>query len=409
MDDKVSIYLVDDQGEPLAQEFEKHLGERFLFSLETDIHTKKVPAFLKKHPEVHVVLLDIYQGGEPRGIEVLKAIRSSFREEVQVIMISERTDVEHVVAAVRGGALDYVGRSIYDNLDDGDVKEKFVNRLLGAWEKAKGNRAYRLSEDSGMVQYGDMIGNSPVMQEVHRIIELCAPQDEVVILLTGETGTGKERAAGRIHDLSSRRDKPFIPCNLGAIPRTGNFLQAYLFGVSKNAGLKGESERPGVFERAKGGTVFLDEIGTADPDTQQALLRTIQEKEVVPLGEVTPRKVDFGLVCGTNEDLLKAMDDRRFREDLYYRINDIELELPPLRKREDDIILLTLHFLKVYNNKYNRDLSIRNDDVGRLLGHTWPGNVRELEHLVKRSVILTPGEASYLELCFDRRVQRNRG
>lgn len=409
MEDKVSIYLVDDQGEDLSRAFELCLGERFLFSLEKDINPEKVTDYLRKHPDFYLVLLDIYQNGKPLGIEVLKAIRSAFGEEVQVIIISEKTDVEHVVAAVRGGALDYVGRGTYANLQDEDLRSKFANKLLGAWEKAKGNRAYRLSQVAGMVQYCDMIGNSPVMQEVHRIIELCAPQDEVVILLTGETGTGKERAARRVHDLSSRKDRPFIACNLGAIPRTGNFLQAYLFGVSRDASYKGEPERPGVFERAKGGTVFLDEIGTADPDTQQALLRTIQEKEVVPLGEVTPRKVDFGLVCGTNEDLVKAMDERRFREDLYYRINDIELELPPLRERDDDITLLALHFLKVYNDKYKRDLSIRNDDVSRLLCHTWPGNVRELEHLVKRSVILTAGDASYLELCFDRRVQNNRG
>jgi two-component system, NtrC family, response regulator AtoC len=409
MEDKVSIHLVDDQGEQLVNVFENLLGERFSFSLEKDMDTKKVVSHLRSRPDIHVVLLDIYQDGQPKGINVLQGIRAAFNEEVQVIMISEKTDVENVVATVRGGALDYVGRSIYENLDNDDIRSKFANKLLGAWEKAKGNRAYRMSEETGLISYGDMIGDSPVMQEVHRIIDICAPKDDVVILLTGETGTGKERAAWRIHDLSTRKKNAFIPCNLGGIPRTGNFLQAHLFGVSKNAGLKGEPERPGIFEQAHGGTVFLDEIGTADPDTQQALLRTIQEKEVVPLGEVKPRKVDFGLVCGTNEDLMKAMDERRFREDLYYRINDIELKLPPLRERGNDIVLLTVYFLKQYNSKYNRSLSIRNEDVETLISHSWPGNVRELEHLIKRSVILTPETDSYLKLHFDLRVKRERG
>ena len=397
MGDKVSIYLVDDAGEPLVRVFEEYLGAQFLFALERDIDTKKVIAYLKERSEIHVVLLDIYQDGQPRGIEVLKGIRAAFGEEVQVIMISEKTDAENVVAAVRGGALDYVGRSIYENLDDEDVRSKFANKLLGAWEKANGRRAYRISEESGLTKYGDMIGSCPQIREVHRMIECCAPKD-VTVLITGETGTGKELVARRIHDLSDRKKKKFMPQNIAAIPKSGNFLEQTLFGSAPNATGRGEPETKGVFEEADGGTVFLDEIGSAGYDVQTALLRVIQEREVTRLGETNPREVDFRLVCGTNEDLKKAIEDKKegFRNDLYYRINVINIEMPPLRERGEDIAQLAWQFLEMYNKKFDRKLQIGHDDMNALRTHDWPGNVRELENLIQRSVVLTPQDSSYL-------------
>ena len=405
MENKVSIYLVDDQGAPLVRIFEQFLGERFLFSWENNIEAEKVISYLKGHQEVHVVLLDIYQDGEPRGIQVLKKIRAVFGEEIQVIMISERTDVENVVAAVQGGAQDYVGRGVYENLDDENVRSLFIRKLLGAWEKAKGKRAYRMSEEAGLVQYGDMIGNSSRMVDLHTKMERCASVDSIIVLLTGETGTGKEMAANRLHSLSKRKDLPFIPCNLGAIPRTGNFLQATLFGIAKNGIREGDpkKDRPGVFEQAKGGTVFLDEIGLADSETQFALLRTLQEKEIVPLGDVRPRKVRFSAICGTNADLVVAIEKGEFREDLYYRINDVEIELPPLRDRGEDVVQLSFHFLNKFNREFDRKFEIRNEDVGRIMKQAWPGNVRELEHMIKRSVVLTDPRLQYLELHFDKR------
>jgi len=397
MGDNKKILLVDDQGEELVGLFNDELGDELEFILLDALDPDNTVSFLAENSDVMVVLLDIYEDGQPKGIEVLKKIRGTFGEEVQVIMISEKTDVENVVTAMKGGALEYLARAKYDNLYDEGIRNSVKEKILGAWEKANGRRAYRISEESGLTKYGDMIGGCPQIREVHRMIECCAPKD-VTVLITGETGTGKELVARRIHDLSHRKKKNFMPQNIAAIPKSGNFLEQTLFGSAPNATGRGEPETKGVFEEANGGTVFLDEIGSAGYDVQTALLRVIQEREVTRLGETNPREVDFRLVCGTNDDLKEAMEDKKkgFRDDLYYRINVINIEMPPLRERGEDIAQLAWHFLGIYNKEFDRKLQIANDDMNALRTHDWPGNVRELENLIQRSVVLTPEDSSYL-------------
>lgn len=402
---KIPVYLVDDQGEVIIHEFKRYLGDNFEFTLEKHIDQKTVLQFLKDNPDYMIVLLDLYESGEPRGMKVLDAIQKKFCDEVQVIMISSDTQIENVVKAMRYGAIDYIGRKVYENLDDENVKEKFAAKLKGAWEKANGKRGYQRSEKEGLTKYGegDMVGNCDKMLSVHKIIEKLSRFKDVNILITGETGTGKEVIAKQIRDKGLRQKGPFRPLNIGAIPKTGNFLQVTLFGSEPNITGKGEPARKGIFEDAKGGIVFLDEIGTADSETQTALLRVIQEKEVIPLGAVRPREVDFQLICGTNTDLIASIEKQTFREDLYYRITDVEIDLPPLRERDNDIAQLTWHFLNKYNKDMSRQLQIRNEDMLTLMKHKWPGNVRELQKLIKRSVLLTDDDSAYLQIHFDKR------
>ncbi len=240
-----------------------------------------------------------------------------------------------------------------------------------------------------------IIGNSPVLEQVLKIVDKVAPT-ETTVLVTGESGTGKELIVRQLHNNSLRNDKPLVPINCGAIP--ADLLESELFGHEKGAFTHAVRSRAGRFELANGGTVFLDEIGELDPQLQVKILRAIQEKEIERVGASQILKVDVRIVAATNRDLESEVAAGRFREDLYYRLNVVPIQIPPLRQRREDIMELAGHFLDHFCRKKKRDmLSISSQARELLLKYSWPGNVRELENFMERMSILCDSKTVTLE------------
>ena len=234
-----------------------------------------------------------------------------------------------------------------------------------------------------------IIGNSPVLRDVYKILEKVAPTDSTV-LITGESGTGKELLVRALHKNSKRHDKPFVPINCGAIPR--ELLESELFGHEKGAFTHAIRSRPGRFELADGGTIFLDEIGEMDLSLQVKILRALQEKEIERVGGSQTKKVDVRVVAATNRDLEVEVAEGRFREDLFYRLNVIPMHLPPLRERGDDVLILAEHFLRGFCKLKERPLlGVTPQAKSLLTAYAWPGNVRELENFMERLSILCEG------------------
>jgi transcriptional regulator with GAF, ATPase, and Fis domain len=229
------------------------------------------------------------------------------------------------------------------------------------------------------------------MQEVFRLVEQVAPARSTV-LITGESGTGKELIAKAIHESSPRAGKPFVTVNSSNIP--SELLESELFGHTRGAFTGAVAAKKGLFEVADGGSIFLDEIGDIPPETQVRLLRVIQEREFTPLGDITPRRVDVRIIAATNIELKEAVKQGTFREDLYYRLAVVPIELPPLRDRREDILPLAQHFIEKYNEENGRQVSqqIAPEVLAMLEAYSWPGNVRELENAIERAVVIAPGD-----------------
>ncbi len=240
------------------------------------------------------------------------------------------------------------------------------------------------------MEHPGIIGNSPSLVDVFRMLSKVAPTDSTV-LVTGESGTGKELLVRALHGMSLRADRPFVPINCGAIPR--ELLESELFGHEKGAFTHAIRTKPGRFELADSGTIFLDEIGEMDISLQVKILRVLQEKEIERVGGTGPRKVDVRVIAATNRDLEKEVEQGRFREDLYYRLNVIPLHLPALRERGNDVLLLADFFLKRFCERRHRpQLALAPDAARVLLAYPWPGNVRELENFMERLSILVDGD-----------------
>jgi sigma-54 dependent transcriptional regulator, flagellar regulatory protein len=251
-----------------------------------------------------------------------------------------------------------------------------------------------------------MIGNSPALREVYKVLEKVAPTDSTV-LITGESGTGKELLVRALHKNSKRHDKPFVPINCGAIPR--ELLESELFGHEKGAFTHAIRSRPGRFELADGGTIFLDEIGEMDLSLQVKILRALQEKEIERVGGSQTKKVDVRVVAATNRDLEDEVAAGRFREDLFYRLNVIPMHLPPLRERGEDVLVLAEHFLRGFCKEKGRTaLTVNGQSRALLQGYSWPGNVRELENFMERLSILCEG-ASITPSDLPEKIRRNAG
>ncbi len=244
---------------------------------------------------------------------------------------------------------------------------------------------------SKAVDRGEIIGRSDVMQEVFRLVEQVAPARSTV-LITGESGTGKELIAKAIHESSLRATRPFVTVNSSNIP--SELLESELFGHTRGAFTGAVAAKKGLFEVADGGSIFLDEIGDIPPETQVRLLRVIQEREFTPLGDTSPRRVDVRIIAATNIDLKDAVRQGTFREDLYYRLSVVPIELPPLRDRREDILPLAQHFTRKYNEENGRIVAeqIAPDVLALLETYSWPGNVRELENAIERAVVIAPGD-----------------
>lgn len=325
-----------------------------------------------------VVVSDIYID-DRTGLDILSAARA-VDPGCAVILMSARGSMETVMAATRGGAFDYLAKPF--EMDD----------LLDIVRRAAPNKDDGEPEDDEIdpeepLNTG-MIGSSPSMIEIYKTISRVAPTDALV-LIEGETGTGKELIAQEIHKNSPRSARPFVPVDCASL--APSLIESELFGAMKGAYTGAHQDRVGVFEAASGGTVFLDEVGEVDLNFQLKLLRFLQEKEIRPLGSNRPRKVDVRIVAATNKNLPKMVEEGKFREDLWYRLDVVRVQVPPLRERPGDVQLLAAAFLKRYNERYGLDARLTESGMRALRETTWPGNVRQLQHVVERLVILAPG------------------
>ena len=334
-------------------------------------------AFHADHPEV--VITDIQMPGLS-GYEVLQQVKAE-RPETLVIVITAHSSVEKAVAAMKQGAHDYLAKP-FSRDELVMVVDKAFN-LIGLQEE---NRRLR-DELEHQIDFGHMVGISDVMQEVFDVVRRVAPT-EASVLISGESGTGKELIARALHQGSPRRKEPFVAINCAAIP--ADLLESELFGHVRGAFTGAVRDRAGKFEQADGGTLFLDEVGEMPLELQPKLLRVLQEMEVEPLGGKS-RSVNVRVIAATNQDVESALLAGRFREDLYYRLAVIPIELPPLRQRADDIPLLIKYFLKRFSPGHPVDISAAALEC--MSAYPWPGNVRELQNALERMVVLNRDES----------------
>jgi DNA-binding NtrC family response regulator len=319
-----------------------------------------------------IVISDIYVD-ERTGLDVLDAAKRK-DPRCSVILMTGRGTVETVMAATRGGAFDYIAKPFE------------LDVMLDAIERAEASRNQEdeATEEEELPET-EMIGSSPVMIEIYKTVVRVAPTD-VTVVIEGETGTGKDLAARMIHRLSARASQPFVAVDCGAIAPT--LLESELFGSMRGAFTGADRDRVGVFESANRGTVFLDEIGDIDLNFQLALLRFLETHEIRPVGAARSKTVDVRVLAATNRDLQRMVEDDKFREDLWHRLNVVRIVMPPLRERRSDIRDLARFFLNKYNGRYHRDVKLTESGIKALQDYTWDGNVRQLQHVIERLSVL---------------------
>ncbi len=330
---------------------------------------------------------------EMDGLATLDELKK-IDEDLAVIMITAFASVETAIAAMKRGAFDYITKPFKNDEVLVVVRNAVERRNLLAE-----NRALRQNLQERYLHFENIIGRSPRMRQVFDLIIQAAPSRST-ILIAGESGTGKELVARAIHSNSPRAARPFVIVNSGSLPP--DLLESNLFGHVKGAFTGAVYPKKGLFEIADTGSIFFDEIGNVPIETQPKLLRVMQDREFMRLGGVETLKVDVRIIAATNVDLQKMMEEGRFREDLFYRLHVIAIELPPLRERREDIPLLVQHFLQKYgeeNDKPNPELAPVALD--QLIAYDWPGNVRELENVIERAVVLTTGPRIGPELIPD--------
>ena len=389
MKDDSKILVVDDDEGVLtaARLLLKSNGYQVL----TEKRPDQVPSILETE-QVGVVLLDmnfrsqLNTGNE--GLYWLRQIKAK-RPETVCIMITAYGDVELAVQCLKEGASDFVLKPWHN--------EKLLATVHAAKQLYIANRkADKLHYEKDMLKadlnrgYGTFIGESPAMQRVFKTIEKVASTD-VNVLILGENGTGKDLVARAICRESPRKDKPFVAVDMGSVSES--LFESELFGHVKGAFTDAREDRPGRFEVANGGTIFLDEIGNLSLAMQSKLLQVLQNREVIRVGAHRPVSLDVRLICATNQPLHEMVQERRFRQDLLYRINTVEIQLPPLRERKGDIPLLTDYFLKMYGKKYQKETKRITPGCAAILEkYPWYGNVRELQHALERAVIMSDSD-----------------
>jgi DNA-binding NtrC family response regulator len=330
-----------------------------------------------------LVLTDLRLPGM-NGLMVLQHTRG-LNPRAPVIVMTAFGTVENAVEAMKQGAADFLLKPFsLDHLMTVIGKALEVSALRDENQQLKAELARRY-------QFDNIVGRSGAMQEIFETIARVAPT-RATVLLCGESGTGKDLIARAIHFHSPRRDKPFVKINCTAIPE--NLMESELFGYEKGAFTGANVTKPGKFEQADTGTVFLDEIGDVPPSIQVKLLRILQEKEFERLGSNKTRQIDVRVIAATNVDLRAALEEGRFREDLYYRLNVMPFNIPSLRERKEDIPFLAAHFLARFAKELGRvGVTLSEDALQKLLGYHWPGNVREIENVIERSLLLSNGSA----------------
>src|SRR5271157_2432523 len=332
--------------------------------------------------EVQLALVDIYLG-DANGVEFLQRIKT-LQPDCDCVMMTAHASVETMAQSVKDGAVEYLGKPL--RIDD---LLGLVRRLEKRRQSRNGHAVAGEPEPEGFAGTA-IIGRSPKMLEVYRSIARVAPTDATV-LIVGPSGSGKERVARAIHAHSQRARNPMTAINCGALAES--VLESELFGHEKGSFTGAESARRGLFESSNGGTIFLDEISETTPGFQVKLLRVLQERQIRRLGSNTYVPVDVRILAATNADIGERIRAKQFREDLYYRLSVMTIHLPALEERQEDIPLLVRHFLKGFNERNARQVTVNEDATGLLTRMAWPGNVRELENLIERAAILsTTGE-----------------
>ena len=376
-----TVLIVDDESSylELAEGLLKQEGYQNVLTKSNPLEV--IPLLEKQN--VDVILLDIYMP-EMNGLDLLDNIYAQYPR-IPVIIVTAVNEVDLALKAIKLGAYDFI------------TKPPDAERLLLTLKRAIGNRLLEterdtlrkvLTEENPEKRiFSDIITDSPLMFKVFELVEIFAPTNDT-ILIAGETGTGKDLLAKKIHDLSPRRNGPFVPVNLASI--SSSLFESELFGHKKGTFTGASEDKEGYFATAKGGTIFLDEIGELPLELQGKLLRTIQYNEISRIGDPKPIKLDIRIISASNRNLLEAVQNKEFRADLYYRLNRGYIYIPPLRKRGDDILILSDYFLEIGNRTYNRNiLGFSEDVINDLRNYDFPGNVRELENIILNAVAKT--------------------
>jgi DNA-binding NtrC family response regulator len=371
----LAIISVEEAAFPEMRRFSAPTCKTTLANTEEQIKT------VVEDPTIHAILFDLDSigGGANDGIEVLKEIRD-LREDVVLVTMSKSNDHAVPLRANRAGGDEFFLAPVnYAELQV-VITRAIEKRAL----EMEGRRLIEQAERKSA--FGSLIGGSPAMQKVYQAIQAVA-DSAISVVLRGESGTGKELIAHAIVQSGGRADNPYVCLNCSALPET--LIESELFGYEKGAFTGADQPRPGLIETAHTGTLFLDEITALNPNLQTKLLRVLQEHSVQRLGGRSAKKIDFRLICATNEDLEDLVRKGRFREDLYYRINVVPIFVPPLREREGDLALLVDHFLRIYCASAKKPIKTVQPDVMEILeDYAWPGNVRELENIVQRLVVM---------------------
>lgn len=376
---KETILLVDDEIAYLDL-LKSILNQEGYPNVITESNPLNVKEILRTQ-KIDLILLDIYMP-QMNGLQLLEQITPEYPN-IPVIIVTAVDDKDIALEAIKFGAYEFI------------IKPPDTDRLLLTIRRAIG---YKLLEKERDVLRGDtpvttvdenkfsnIITDSDVMHKVFNLVEIFAPTNET-ILIVGETGTGKDLIAKKIHDLSPRKNKPYIAVNLASISQS--LFESELFGNLKGSFTGSTNDKIGYFEAANGGTIFLDEIGELPKELQGKLLRAIQYNEIFKIGSSNPVKLDIRIIAATNRDLVDAVNKGNFRADLYYRLNRGHISLPPLRKRGNDVILLSNNLIKIANKTYNKNiLGLTREAIAQLRNYPFPGNVRELENIIFNSVV----------------------
>jgi two-component system, NtrC family, response regulator HydG len=373
-----AILVVDDDPDVLT-------AVRLLLKTEVkEVVTEKNPENLRWHinkDHFDLILLDmnftssIHTGNE--GLFWLNEIKK-LKTDSAVIMITAYGDIDLAVRSLKEGAADFVVKPWHN--------EKLITVIKDTLRRRENKAPFIAGLQLESVLAKELIGESDVMQQIFYKIEKIAPTDANILIL-GENGTGKDLVAKAIHQYSLRAEKPFVKVDVGAL--TESLFESELFGHKRGAFTDAREDRMGRFEAANGGTLFLDEIGNISLQQQAKLLNVLQNRQVIRLGSNEPISVDIRLICATNVSITELANESRFRKDLIYRINTVEIVMPPLRKRGNDIILLAKHFCRLYCNKYIKpELEFDQRAIEKLLNYHYPGNVRELQYTIERAVIM---------------------
>ena len=386
---KGKILIVDDN-ENILLTLKQSLKYEFQ-EIETVRNPNLIPSLIAEK-DWDIILLDMnFKAGVNSGNEGVYWLRKikEINPEILVILITAYSEVEIAVKGIKEGAYDFITKPW-------DI-DKLITSLHAALKLRESERKVKKLKgfqevliENSMNAPNDFLGSSPKMTEVFKTINKVAVTDANILIL-GENGTGKELVAREIHKLSGRKKELFVSVDLGSINE--NLFESEMFGHKKGAFTDAQKDRTGRFVAASGGTLFLDEITNLSMNLQSKLLRVLQSREVIPVGSDKSVNIDIRLISATNKDPFLLADQELFREDLLYRLNTIKIEIPPLRERGDDVLIIADFFLKKYAKKYNKgEVRISSSGIESLLNHTWPGNVRELKHTIEKAVILAESD-----------------